>query len=203
MDTVTIYDTQQSSPVCMLTKLHYDEFTDMTWCVIYILRPHVTVLISSCLHRSPDGQCLMLSSRDGYCTIVIFDEILPTHHTQQHALQLQSIAHHHSVPLTYSTSNSTSAPSAAVTPTATPSTSNTCLPHIVTPSSVSKKRPVRPLTPATSVDDNLSSSLLSQGSSSAGEGLEAKEDESDGNASLQAPPKKKRRVVLTRVGDLD
>ena len=31
MDTVTIYDTQQSSPVCLLTKLHYDEFTDMTW----------------------------------------------------------------------------------------------------------------------------------------------------------------------------
>jgi chromatin assembly factor 1 subunit B len=33
MDTVAIYDTQQSGPVCMLTKLHYDEFTDMTWCV--------------------------------------------------------------------------------------------------------------------------------------------------------------------------
>jgi chromatin assembly factor 1 subunit B len=31
MDTVTIYDTQQSGPVCMLTKLHYDEFTDMSW----------------------------------------------------------------------------------------------------------------------------------------------------------------------------
>lgn len=33
MDTVTIYDTQQAGPVCMLTKLHYDEFTDMSWCV--------------------------------------------------------------------------------------------------------------------------------------------------------------------------
>lgn len=31
MDTVAIYDTQQASPVCLLTKLHYDEFTDMTW----------------------------------------------------------------------------------------------------------------------------------------------------------------------------
>lgn len=31
MDTVAIYDTQQAGPVCMLTKLHYDEFTDMTW----------------------------------------------------------------------------------------------------------------------------------------------------------------------------
>jgi chromatin assembly factor 1 subunit B len=33
MDTVAIYDTQQAGPVCLLTKLHYDEFTDMTWSV--------------------------------------------------------------------------------------------------------------------------------------------------------------------------
>lgn len=33
MDTIAIYDTQQASPVCMLTKLHYDEFTDLTWFV--------------------------------------------------------------------------------------------------------------------------------------------------------------------------
>lgn len=33
MDTVAIYDTQQAGPVCLLTKLHYDEFTDMTWYV--------------------------------------------------------------------------------------------------------------------------------------------------------------------------
>ena len=31
MDTVAIYDTQQSTPLCLLTKLHYDEFTDLTW----------------------------------------------------------------------------------------------------------------------------------------------------------------------------
>lgn len=31
MDTITIHDTQQASPICMLTKLHYDEFTDMAW----------------------------------------------------------------------------------------------------------------------------------------------------------------------------
>ena len=33
-DTVAIYDTQQAGPVCMLTKLHYDEFTDLTWYAI-------------------------------------------------------------------------------------------------------------------------------------------------------------------------
>ena len=31
MDTVTIHDTQQAGPICLLTKLHYDEFTDMAW----------------------------------------------------------------------------------------------------------------------------------------------------------------------------
>ena len=31
MDTITIYDTQQGGPICLLTKLHYDEFTDITW----------------------------------------------------------------------------------------------------------------------------------------------------------------------------
>ncbi|KAJ7724001.1 hypothetical protein B0H16DRAFT_1736948 [Mycena metata] len=61
MDAVAIYD-RQSGPVCLLTKLHCAEFTDLAW--------------------SPNGQCLILGSRDGYCTLVTVDEILPTHHTQ-------------------------------------------------------------------------------------------------------------------------
>jgi hypothetical protein len=32
-DTVAIHDTQQAGPVCLLTKLHYDSFTDMAWWV--------------------------------------------------------------------------------------------------------------------------------------------------------------------------
>ncbi|KAJ8597669.1 WD40 repeat-like protein [Rhizopogon salebrosus TDB-379] len=155
MDAVAIYDTQQSSPICMLTKLHYDEFTDASW--------------------SPDGQCLILSSRDGYCTIVIFDEILPTHHTQQYALQLQSIAQHNFVPLTY---------------TMTPSSSSTALPTVATPT-IPAKRSEPPLTPALSIDDNAPT--LPAGDS-------ASEAQS---AQLAQPPKKKRRLVLTKVGDLD
>ena len=31
MDTVAIHDTQQAGPIAMLTKLHYDEFTDAAW----------------------------------------------------------------------------------------------------------------------------------------------------------------------------
>jgi len=58
--------------------------------------------------RAPDGQSLMLASSDGYCSIVIFDEFLPLHHTQQHNIQLQAIASsvstpqhsHHTLPWT-------------------------------------------------------------------------------------------------------
>jgi chromatin assembly factor 1 subunit B len=35
MDTIVIHDTQQAGPICMLTKLHYDEFTDMSWSVFH------------------------------------------------------------------------------------------------------------------------------------------------------------------------
>jgi hypothetical protein len=33
MDAIAIHDTQQAGPICLLTKLHYDEFTDMSWLV--------------------------------------------------------------------------------------------------------------------------------------------------------------------------
>lgn len=48
--------------------------------------------------RSPDGQALMLSSSDGYCSIVVFDlaELGTVHPTQQHHRQLAAIAQSHS-----------------------------------------------------------------------------------------------------------
>ncbi|GBE83335.1 hypothetical protein SCP_0503830 [Sparassis crispa] len=173
MDTVAIYDTQQAGPVCLLTKLHYDEFTDMSW--------------------SPDGQCLIISSRDGYCTIVVFDEILPTHHTQQQTLQLQSIAHQHSLPLTST--------STVATPMSTPSVASIPLPSAspaVTPILPLKRRAETPLTPAPSVGES------SQGSRSLIDDPPASGDGSNGPAREegQEPPKKKRRAALTKVGEL-
>ncbi|KAF5350455.1 hypothetical protein D9756_008642 [Leucocoprinus leucothites] len=161
MDAVAIYDTQQAGPVCLLTKLHYDEFTDMTCFYTHPSPIQCRLPFSRTLYSSwsPDGQTLLLSSRDGYCTIIIFDEILPTSHTQQHALQLQSIAHQNSVPLVSSSSAAS-----------TPATSTIGLPppsghfssatatggahlHVVTPSSMfTKRRSEPPLTPAASTD---------------------------------------------------
>ncbi|KAJ2928487.1 hypothetical protein H1R20_g8629, partial [Candolleomyces eurysporus] len=200
-DTISIYDTQQAGPVCLLTKLHYDEFTDVSW--------------------SPDGQTLMLSARDGYCTIIIFDEILAAHHTQQHALQMQSIAHHNSVPLlapSLSASSSTannggghhhSSSSSGITPAATPASANVGLPPFAVTPQVPKKRTEPPLTPAASVDGSEQAGYFAGPSTStpasAGAGGDAAGSEAGGSGQpevAQEPPKKKRRVALTRVGDL-
>ncbi|GAA6033923.1 hypothetical protein JCM8097_000409 [Rhodosporidiobolus ruineniae] len=51
-DSVYLYDTQQATPIAMFGNLHWKPFTDLTW--------------------SPDGQTLMISSQDGYCSIVAF-----------------------------------------------------------------------------------------------------------------------------------
>ncbi|KAF7300214.1 WD-REPEATS-REGION domain-containing protein [Mycena kentingensis (nom. inval.)] len=166
MDSVAIYDTQQAGPVCLLSKLHYDEFTDLSW--------------------SPDGQCLILAARDGYCTLVTFDEILPPHHTQQTVLQLQQIAAQHSVPILV----------------ATPSSSGS-----------GRKRPLEPLTPAASVDGDREKELgvaasLGLGgmtpSASATSVADSVGGTRDGDPPPEGdgPPKKKRRVALTKVADL-
>ena len=153
----------------------------------------------------------MLSSRDGYCTLVVFDEILPAYHTQQSTLQLQSIAHHHALPLTNST---------MATPLSTPSTHAvgllalspvTPLPApLPTPSSsasvsVLGKRSAEqpPLTPAASVDDNVLGAVT-RTASEVLDGASGSADASGHPVSDDAkePPKKKRRAALTRVGDL-
>ncbi|KAJ3814606.1 WD40 repeat-like protein [Lentinula aff. lateritia] len=200
MDAVVIYDTQQSTPVCMLSKLHYDEFTDASWCV------------------SPDGQTLILSSRDGYCTLVIFDEIFPAYQTQQQALQLQSIAHQHSVPITPGSLHihAPSASSRVGTPSATPVFGNVGLPPMLppSPSPSQSKRPsgsVPSITPSSSQDSELLTSFTFPRQQQPGEPLkrerEREEAVSDSNESRDAGhaperPKKKRRVALTRVGDV-
>ncbi|KAE9402745.1 WD40 repeat-like protein [Gymnopus androsaceus JB14] len=211
MDAVVIYDTQQSTPVCMLTKLHYDEFTDASW--------------------SPDGQTLILSSRDGYCTLIIFDEIFPAYHTQQHALQLQSIAHHHSVPITPAPSSgghhshAPSASSRAGTPSATPVFGNIGLPPMPmptpspAPASGSRKQRASSgssssATPSNSQDTDMNTFVFPR--PQPGEPLKREREREeeveiveasgsgDGGSTSKAaePPKKKRRVALTRVGDL-
>ncbi|KAI5451571.1 Chromatin assembly factor 1 subunit [Naganishia albida] len=77
-DSVLLYDTQQAGPIAIFKGLHYSAFTDVAW--------------------SPAGDSLVLTSSDGYCSIIVFDaaELGTLHFTQQHHRQLQAIAQSHS-----------------------------------------------------------------------------------------------------------
>jgi len=153
-------------------------------------------------YRSPDGQCLVLSSRDGYCTIVVFDEILAAHHTQQHTLQIQSIANHHSVPLTYS--SSTPAPTPGSTPSIPVAGLPPLPPPLVTSTSGGMKRraesPPPLLTPASSVDNENLGIRSSVGTDHA-PAPQQTSTTTTGEESEKERPKKKRRAALTKVAD--
>ncbi|KAM6537504.1 Chromatin assembly factor 1 subunit [Fusarium falciforme] len=51
-DSVLLYDTQQKSPICVVSNLHCATFTDLAW--------------------SSDGLTLMISSSDGFCSSLSF-----------------------------------------------------------------------------------------------------------------------------------
>lgn len=51
---VLIYDTQQLAPIAAISNIHYTRLTDVSW--------------------SSDGRILIVSSTDGYCTIIHFQK---------------------------------------------------------------------------------------------------------------------------------
>ncbi|KAI1076132.1 WD40 repeat-like protein [Whalleya microplaca] len=51
-DSVLLYDTQQTTPLCIVSNLHLATFTDLTW--------------------SSDGLTLLISSSDGFCSTLSF-----------------------------------------------------------------------------------------------------------------------------------
>ncbi|XP_076297642.1 chromatin assembly factor 1, p105 subunit [Lasioglossum baleicum] len=51
---VLIYDTQQISPIAVISNIHYTRLTDVSW--------------------SSDGKILVASSTDGYCSIIHFEK---------------------------------------------------------------------------------------------------------------------------------
>ncbi|KAI9038539.1 putative chromatin assembly factor 1 subunit B [Aspergillus affinis] len=109
-DAVLVYDTQQQTPLCVVSNLHFATFTDLTW--------------------SSDGLTLIMSSSDGFCSSLSFapGELgqqynAPTA-TAQHAgiSSAQAAAGHTSVP---PTKPSPAAPvTAAQAPPASPARSN-------------------------------------------------------------------------------
>ena len=66
-----------------------------------------------------------------------------------------------------------------------------------------KKRNEPPLTPAASVDGSEGPSNIAQQQTQSVEGGFDNTKDEDRDKEVQEPPKKKRRVALTRVGDLE
>jgi chromatin assembly factor 1 subunit B len=160
--------------------------------------------------RSPDGQAMMLSSADGYCSIVVFDlgELGAVHPTQQHHRQLAAIAHSHGgsssaaatpMPLSPSVATMRASPApprseresstASSIPTAGP-TQPPLFPYARPPSSTASSD--HPLPTPSDEWDSVSASGLrrpSNDSVSADDPKRARADET-------GAPKKKRRVAL-------
>ncbi|RXK41987.1 chromatin assembly factor 1 subunit B [Tremella mesenterica] len=219
-DSVLLYDTQQSGPIAIFKGLHYAGFTDGAW--------------------SPDGQALMLSSSDGYCSIIVFDlaELGTVHPTQQHHRQLQAIAqshsylpHHHSLsasstPVPNSPRVSTMGMRQSPAPPRSEREGSTAS-SIALPPSAERSRPYGmvgasippppspissteavPRTPDETTDTYTlgmtgRSRRSESGSSTVGLGLGFHEETkrpSEGTGTEEGP-KKKRRVVLTHLGE--
>ncbi|XP_022107613.1 chromatin assembly factor 1 subunit B-like [Acanthaster planci] len=53
-DSILLYDTQQTIPFGLISNIHYHQLSDVSW--------------------SSDGQILVVSSTDGYCSLVTFEE---------------------------------------------------------------------------------------------------------------------------------
>jgi chromatin assembly factor 1 subunit B len=123
----------------------------------------------------------MLSSRDGFCTIIVLDEHLPAYHTQQQTLQLQSLVHAIGHPHAPAVSAGSTHPSSL-----TPMSSQTAFPQ---PLSRKRSEP-----PAVSITVSASSEELAAGAASNAEDTRGERQSQD-----LEPPKKKRRIALTRV----
>jgi len=154
---------------------------------------------------------MMLSSADGYCSIVVFDlgELGTVHPTQQHHRQLAAIAHSHGGSASASATPMPLSPSVATMRTSpAPLRSDR---ESSTASSIPTSQTQPPLFPGARPPSSTASSdhpLPTPGDEwdAASGGLRRPSNESVGDDSKRsrpdesAAPKKKRRVVLTHHG---
>ena len=68
-DSVYLYDTQQQTPICIVSNLHCATFTDLTWLVEPPALHPLDILIC---YRTSDGLTLLISSSDGFCSTLSF-----------------------------------------------------------------------------------------------------------------------------------
>ncbi|KAI5480720.1 hypothetical protein MNV49_007647 [Pseudohyphozyma bogoriensis] len=161
LDSVFLYDTQQAGPICMFSNLHYAPFTDLTW--------------------SSDGQTLVVSSQDGYCSVIAFDPFeLGTPYTKS-PLPPPPVPSSHPTP----TLSASAAP-----PALTGTNPNTLTAHFA-------KAPVSAPAPAPASANPTATASSSSSTSAADES-----GKRSGEGGQEEPVKKKKKVALTFVGPL-
>ncbi|KAI9797688.1 MAG: hypothetical protein M1833_005349 [Piccolia ochrophora] len=131
-DAVLIYDTQQQTPICVVSNLHFATFTDLTW--------------------SLDGLTLLMSSSDGFCSTLTFS----AGELGQVYTGTVPTLHHPSLPPT-ATSSSQSTP----VPTPTSATAPTLNKPSSNPTAPSSS-PVPTVRPASPTRSNSTSSIATQ-----------------------------------------
>lgn len=69
-DAVLVYDTQQMTPIVVVSNLHFATFTDITW---YVTSSPLLMATADQYFRSNDGLTLLMSSSDGFCSNLTFN----------------------------------------------------------------------------------------------------------------------------------
>jgi chromatin assembly factor 1 subunit B len=67
-DAVFVYDTQQTTPLCVVSNLHFATFSDLSWYV----QTSCVISLANMISRSNDGLTLLMSSTDGFCSTLSF-----------------------------------------------------------------------------------------------------------------------------------
>lgn len=189
-DSVIVYDTQQTAPLCVVSNLHYSAFTDLAW--------------------SNDGSTLLMTSSDGFCSVIVFqkDELGEIYDS---SLQTNPVSDAQASATTTSNMDSSSEPSsltpvvsnvppvmavggqASLTPPGTPSATSTATlaGHSAHQQQNAMKRPPPPSSSSTK-SDTASNSITTP--STGGSGSE----DNSGNNNTDGV-KKKRRIQPTLV----
>ncbi|MCJ1305731.1 hypothetical protein MMC08_008547 [Hypocenomyce scalaris] len=134
-DAILVYDTQQQTPLCVVSNLHFATFTDLTW--------------------SNDGLTLLMASSDGFCSSLSFS---PGELGQIYTGHVPT-AHHPSL-TTFSISSATPTP----VPTPTTVTAPPLVKQASSSGLAPSPSPVAAVPPASPTRSNSASSIATQSS---------------------------------------
>ena len=149
-DAVLVYDTQQQTPLVVVSNLHYATFTDLSW---YVRICQTAKQGANIDYRSHDGLTLIMSSSDGFCSNLAFS---PGELGQPYSGQVPKL--HHPSPITIS-----SATSAQPTPLQTPTAPTAPLSFEKPPTPVHAQSPAPP-PPHSPARSNSISSIATEAS---------------------------------------